>query len=888
MTEPYVPATPGDPILASKWNTLQVTIRDKIEALEATKLNVAGGSVGGPLTVGGPLKLATQLLVGLGNDAPLPAAADVREALAVSGPNATGLRITTKYAAFPDNAPNRGEIAVDPGYQTMMLVGSRTGALANPELNWPSLGRRVSVWDRLEVNGHTLSQTVSVGHFPTTRPLQILHVAGRVAVDQGVIQRGGPAITETTDLGLYSQVQDNAVRIVTRNGPVRFFADGNIGTLANLDVLPYGDLKVRRFIAAGGLALGAGIEQPSDLLHLFGAAGNLAVRMQTGNGPADWVGIRYLHGNAERNWAGSFGATGRWSVNNVFNIMNGRVGVGPGTDGTIDAQLDVHGDLQVARPGSTSGLTINTGHTGYSNDVRDRAELSIDPANKTLMIVGSIAAAVDDPANMKWPALGRRVSVWDRLEVNGHLLATTQAIGVAPTVRPLHALHVAGRMYLESGVIQRGGATAITDTSDLGLYSQYPGNWIRIVTKDGGVAFRSDGGSGTTSNVDILPTGDLKVRRNTLTAGLGVGVGTDPPQDLVHIAAPTGNIGLRIQTGAGANDVTAVRFYNGNTQTAFITTQNDGRFSVNHTLNVAGGRVGINAAGGVASLPLGPLHVQNGNGGLLFNFGHTGYANNARDRAEISVDPNFKTLMLIGSTAIATDDPANWKWPELGRRVSVWDRLEVNGHLYSNTAFISTSAGAQTKPVQDLHVHGRMYIEHGVIQRGGAAITGTADLGLYSQVPGNWIRMVTNNAPFVFFADNGIGTNPIARLEAGGNLWLKGNINPAGGYVNFPQIFSDRRLKTDVTPLSSSLAKLLELRGVRFRWLDPARGAGDNLGFIAQDVEAVFPELVTVHDDHKQLNYVGLVAPLVEAIKEQQQQIAGLRRELADLRERIA
>ena len=886
MTEPYVPATPGDPILASKWNSLQVTVRDKIEALEANKLNIAGGSVGGPLSVTGPLKLTTQLTVGLGNDAPL-AAADVREALVVSGPNATGLRITTKFATFPDNAPNRAEIAVDPSYQTLMIVGSRTGALANPELAWPSLGRRVSVWDRLEVNGHTLSQTVSVGHFPTTRPLQTLHVAGRVAVDQGVIQHGGPAITETADLGLYSQVQDNWIRVVTRNGLVRFFADGGIGTTSNLDVLPYGDLKVRRYVSAGGLAVGAGIDQPSDLIHLFGAAGNLAIRMQTGNGPADFIGVRYFHGNTERNWAGSFGATGRWSVNHVFNVMNGRVGIGPGTDSAIDTTLDVHGDLQVARPGTTMGLTVNTSFTGYSNDVRDRAEISVDPANKTLMIVGSVAAAVDDPANMKWPALGRRVSVWDRLEVNGHLLATTQAIGAAATLRPLHALHVGGRMYLEGGVIQRGGATAITDTSDLGLYSQYPGNLIRIVTKDGGVTFRSDGGSGTTANVDILPTGDLKVRRNTITAALGVGASVDPPQDLVHIAAPTGNIGLRIQTGAAASDVTAIRFYNGNTQTAFITTQNDGRFSVSHTLNVAGGKVGINGAGGVATLPLGPLHVQNGNGGLLFNFGHTGYSNGTRDRAEISLDGGtYKTLMLVGSVSNAIDDPANWQWPSLGRRVSVWDRLEVNGHLYSNTAVISTSVGAATKPVQDLHVHGRVYIEHGVIQRGGAAITGTADLGLYSQVAGNWMRFVTNGGQFSYFADSGTGTNQIARLDPSGNMWFRGRLFPDGG-VN--GLISDRRVKTDIRPLESSLAKLLEVRGVRFRWLDPTRGEGDQIGLIAQEVEAVFPELVTqLADGHKRLDYIGLIAPLVDAVREQQQQIAGLRRELADLRERIA
>lgn len=261
------------------------------------------------------------------------------------------------------------------------------------------------------------------------------------------------------------------------------------------------------------------------------------------------------------------------------------------------------------------------------------------------------------------------------------------------------------------------------------------------------------------------------------------------------------------------------------------------------------------------------------------------FPDNAPNRAEIAVDPGYQTLMIVGSRTAALANP-ELAWPSLGRRVSVWDRLEVNGHLYSNTAVISTSVGAATKPVQDLHVHGRVYIEHGVIQRGGAAITGTADLGLYSQVAGNWMRFVTNGGQFSYFADSGTGTNQIARLDASGNMWFKGRLFPDGG-VN--GLISDRRVKTDIRPLESSLARLLEVRGVRFRWLDPTRGEGDQLGLIAQEVEAVFPELVTqLSDGHKRLDYIGLIAPLVDAVREQQQQIVGLRRELADLRERIA
>ena len=52
------------------------------------------------------------------------------------------------WNAFPDPATNRAEISNDTGnFKTLMIVGNRSAGLG------PGLGRRVSVWDRLEVNG---------------------------------------------------------------------------------------------------------------------------------------------------------------------------------------------------------------------------------------------------------------------------------------------------------------------------------------------------------------------------------------------------------------------------------------------------------------------------------------------------------------------------------------------------------------------------------------------------------------------------------------------------------------------------------------------------------------------------------------------------------------
>jgi len=87
---------------------------------------------------------------------------------------------------------------------------------------------------------------------------------------------------------------------------------------------------------------------------------------------------------------------------------------------------------------------------------------------------------------------------------------------------------------------------------------------------------------------------------------------------------------------------------------------------------------------------------------------------------------------------------------------------------------------------------------------------------------------------------------------------------------------SDERLKENVTTLTGSLDKINQLRGVSFNWKNEARGTGNNIGFIAQEVESVYPELVgdgglpdvDGESPHKHVNYEKLVPALVEAIKE--------------------
>ena len=83
---------------------------------------------------------------------------------------------------------------------------------------------------------------------------------------------------------------------------------------------------------------------------------------------------------------------------------------------------------------------------------------------------------------------------------------------------------------------------------------------------------------------------------------------------------------------------------------------------------------------------------------------------------------------------------------------------------------------------------------------------------------------------------------------------------------------SDARLKDDIQPLNDALSSVLQLQGKTYRWKEDHHK--QDIGLIAQEVEQVFPELVTEDaNGFKAIAYSRLTAVLIEAIKEQQGQM---------------
>jgi chaperonin cofactor prefoldin len=102
------------------------------------------------------------------------------------------------------------------------------------------------------------------------------------------------------------------------------------------------------------------------------------------------------------------------------------------------------------------------------------------------------------------------------------------------------------------------------------------------------------------------------------------------------------------------------------------------------------------------------------------------------------------------------------------------------------------------------------------------------------------------------------------------------------------------RLKANIHPLrdrGSMMDKLGQIDTYSFTMKDDKNGQVE-FGVMAQEINKVFPELVRVDDStaeqYMSVNYVGLIAPLIEASKELKTENEDLKAKMATLEQRMA
>ncbi|TJZ64252.1 tail fiber domain-containing protein [Chitiniphilus eburneus] len=486
-----------------------------------------------------------------------------------------------------------------------------------------------------------------------------------------------------------------------------------------------------------------------------------------------------------------------------------------------EMQVLARADIEAVRTQRIDAARLDAGTSGLLTNLTLTGELKVPElkingdsvAQRFSTLESSLKSTIDAKLDRAGGTIGGTLTVGGSLTVNGDLtvngtskLKTTQVAGPIK-LRTLTTIEEG------NGVWANFGSNAYFDGGWRQVDANRPGVNLHMNAEDGAGQefrfFRLEKNGGQQRNIAVLGTTLSYLRESNFAIGSDAAENSEGWGRVLDVynAATTK---LSVRAGAVDSRVTAHTsgFYNApagmiiGTRSAHPVSLVNGAL-VNMTLQTK--YVDLLCSSGT------PLRLSSG---------WTGKPDGGGGWAEISNDiGTYKTLMIIGNKS---NDGST-------RRVSVWDRLEVNGSLEVTKGIVFEN---------NLSEHIK---RDGVLYRyNGQAYLGVDDhFYVY-----DWSR------------------SKAIHLDVANSV-----IN--GARLGTP---SDLRLKEDVATLANPLDTVRKLRGVSYLWKD---GDGKrDLGLIAQEVEQVLPELVSDGPNGmKQMSYMSLIPLLLEAIKAQQAQI---------------
>ena len=202
--------------------------------------------------------------------------------------------------------------------------------------------------------------------------------------------------------------------------------------------------------------------------------------------------------------------------------------------------------------------------------------------------------------------------------------------------------------------------------------------------------------------------------------------------------------------------------------------------------------------------------------------------------------------------------------------------------------------GASPNANYRLWTNGATYTES--LNVGASASTGSISAFVYSTAP-----YITTTSGKSVNIGGGPGNNQNNLAVRNGNIRVysgaigcnvapsttDGRIDAGNDIVAYSS--SDRRWKENIMPIGNALEKLSKIRGVSFDWKELSEeekksqhsNVGHDIGVIAQEVEAVLPEIVTTRENgYKGVRYEKIVPLLIESIKELQSEINELKKQI--------
>jgi hypothetical protein len=310
----------------------------------------------------------------------------------------------------------------------------------------------------------------------------------------------------------------------------------------------------------------------------------------------------------------------------------------------------------------------------------------------------------------------------------------------------------------------------------------------------------------------------------------------------------------------------------------------------------ASGTWSINVTGSAGSLSNMNISQFTNNSGYITSSGSASSAGTitGRQRGSFTVGGNTSTFypvaFQIGSGATGEqgisvlqierggyDEPgySNYTFSTFHARI----RAKADGWGYG-ASYVQVEANAYTVPMMAEVTQQNQTSQLIVWLRGGCSyrwmdIEGGWGLNFSNPSGGNYVTH-SGNVTYTPTTTNTIGSN-FKYQQGWGNNYISGNFTAGGDVV----AFSDARVKNNLRPIENVIDRICKSRGILYDRTDV--DSKNNIGFIAQELEETFPELVTTDGDRKSVKYQNATAILFEAIKEQQKQIEYLKSELNGL-----
>ena len=191
------------------------------------------------------------------------------------------------------------------------------------------------------------------------------------------------------------------------------------------------------------------------------------------------------------------------------------------------------------------------------------------------------------------------------------------------------------------------------------------------------------------------------------------------------------------------------------------------------------------------------------------------------------------------------------------------------------TSHIRKGAVTSAKLADDISIAGSLTVPKTV---------GTAIGGIYFGSKNSNERITCTTNTLRIASDSGIRIGTLAELDTSGSTKIV-SCGSAGaitcnGITSYSTISSqgdiiaysssDAALKDNIKNIQNPLSKISKLNGVSFTWNNNQKTySGYDIGVIAQEVQDVFPEIVTTREDgYKAVRYEKLIPLLIECIKE--------------------